>query len=65
MRRVKRWVEVGGTYMYAWGNNARRVELKGRSCKVLVIGRMFTCLVEFIDTGELVTTDWRALRPCS
>lgn len=48
-------------YVYAWGNNARRAELKGRRCRIVARGRMRTVLVEFED-GERVTTSLRALR---
>lgn len=51
------------TYVYAWGNNARRAELKGRRCVIEVRGgSMRTVLVRFLDTGERVTTSVRALR---
>lgn len=49
-------------YVFVWGNNPRRAELKGRTCRLLVAGRMGTVLVEFLDTGERVTTSRRALR---
>jgi hypothetical protein len=49
-------------YVYAWGNNARRSEMKGRRCVVEASGTMGTCLVRFLDSGERVTTSRRALR---
>ena len=49
-------------HVYAWGNNPRRAELKGRRCVVEARGRMGTVLVRFLDTGERVTTSYRALR---
>lgn len=49
-------------YVYAWGNNERRAELKGRPCVVLASGRMSTVLIEMLDTGERVTTSRRAIR---
>jgi len=49
-------------YVYLWGNNPRRAELKGRRCVVEARGRMGTVLVRFLDTGERVTTSGRALR---
>lgn len=49
-------------YVYAWGNNARRAELKGRRCVVEARGRMDTVLVRFLESGERVTTGRRALR---
>ncbi len=50
------------TFVYAWGNNSRRSELKGRRCRILAAGAMRTVLVEFLDNGERVTTSRRALR---
>jgi hypothetical protein len=49
-------------YVYRWGNNPRRRELKGRRCRAVARGRMNTVLVEFVDTGERVTTSSRALQ---
>jgi hypothetical protein len=49
-------------YTFVWGNNPRRAELRGRRCRVLARGRMGTVLVEFLDTGERVTTSHRAIR---
>jgi len=52
----------GPSYTFAWGNNARRAQLKGRRCVLEAEGRMNTVLVRFLDTGERVTTSRRALR---
>jgi hypothetical protein len=52
-------------YTFAWGNNPRRAELKGRRCVVEARGRMNTVLVRFLDTGERVTTSRYALRRAS
>lgn len=49
-------------YVYAWGNNPRRAELKGRRCVVEASGAKQTVLVRFLDNGERVTTSSRALR---
>ena len=51
-----------GVYRYAWGNNERRAALKGRRCVVEARGAMGTVLVRFLDTGERVTTSFRALQ---
>jgi hypothetical protein len=49
--------------VYAWGNNPRRAELKGRRCVVEATGRrMNSVLIRFLDTGERVVTSRRALR---
>jgi len=50
-------------YVFAWGNNERRAQLKGRRCVVEATGRKNTVLVRFLDTGERVTTSRRAIRP--
>lgn len=52
----------GQVYTYAWGNNERRAELKGRLCVIEARGRMRTVLIRFLDNGERVTTSARALR---
>jgi hypothetical protein len=49
-------------YVFVWGNNARRRELRGRRCRVLVRGGKGTVLVEFLDTLERATVSFRALR---
>lgn len=49
-------------YVYAWGNNSRRADLKGRECVIEATGALGTALVRFMDTGERVTTSRRALR---
>jgi hypothetical protein len=48
-------------FIFAWGNNSRRAELKGRKCRVLARGTMGTVLIKFAN-GEKVTTSYRALR---
>lgn len=53
---------LGQVYVYAWGNNERRADLKGRRCVIEASGAMGTCLVRFLDTDERVTTSRRALR---
>jgi hypothetical protein len=49
-------------YVYAWGNNPRRADLKGRTCVLLAVGAMGSALVAFVDTGERVLTSRRAIR---
>lgn len=49
-------------YIFAWGNNERRAQLKGRECRVLERGGKGTVLIEFTDNGERVTCSFRALR---
>lgn len=55
-------VMCGVTYVYSWGNNSRRAELKGRRCVIVAEGTKRTVLVRFLDNGEKVTTSRRALR---
>lgn len=52
-------------YVYAWGNNERRMQLKGRHCEIEARGALGTVLVRFLDSGERVTTSSRALRSAS
>lgn len=49
-------------YKYHWANNPVRARMKGRTCRVLVRGKMNSCLIEFIDTGEHCNTSRNALR---
>lgn len=49
-------------YIFAWGNNPRRAELKGRPCKVLNDGSLNSCEVIFVDTGEHEIVSHRGLR---
>lgn len=54
---------LGRAGVFAWGNNPRRAELKGRVCIVVVPrAKMGSVLVEFTDTGERVVTSYRAIR---
>lgn len=48
-------------YIYVWGNNPRRAELKGRECVLEATGARCSALVRFLDTGERVLTSRRAL----
>lgn len=50
-------------WRFHWGNNERRAELKDRTCIILAEGNLNTVLVQFLDTGEKITTSRRALRP--
>jgi hypothetical protein len=49
-------------YVYRWANNPVRQKMTGRTCRVLARGKMNTCMIEFIDTGERTTTSRNALR---
>lgn len=49
-------------YIYRWGNNAKRAELKGHECIVLARGTMNSVLIRFLDSGEQVVTSRNAIR---
>jgi hypothetical protein len=49
------------THYYAWGNNPVRKFWKGKKCKILIVGALGSCLVEFEGGGQL-NTSRRALR---
>ena len=36
-------------YIYLWGNNPKRMELKGKRFKIIKRGKMNSCLAEFED----------------
>jgi len=48
-------------YQYAWKNNEKRATLYGRCCRVVVCGKMNSCLVEF-DNGQREVISRNALR---
>jgi hypothetical protein len=50
------------TYVYVWGNNAKRATLKGRPCRVLAEGRKNSIMVKFRDTGQREIVSAHALR---
>jgi len=50
------------TYTYRWGNNTKRLKLKGRRCRVVCRGRLNSALIEFMDTGQREVVSRNALR---
>jgi len=52
-------------YSFGWGNNPKRADLKGRTCRVLAVGKRGSCMVRFMDTGEIEIVSRRALRRMS
>lgn len=49
-------------YVYRWGNNPKRVTLRGRSCRVVLRGTtMRSVLVEF-ENGQQEVVSYRALK---
>jgi len=49
-------------YYYVWKNNAKRVVMYRRLCKVMVRGAMNSCLVQFLDNEEREVVSRNALR---
>lgn len=49
-------------YRYRWGNNEKRLTMKGRICVVLARGRMNSCLIEFVDDGQQEIVSRNSLR---
>ncbi len=48
-------------YVYAWGNNTKRAEMKGRRCEILHMLSRSSVHIRF-DNGQEVITSRRALR---
>ena len=48
-------------YRYIWGNNSKRVTLRGRICTVVARARMNSALVEF-ENGQREVISRNALR---
>ena len=48
-------------YIFAWGNNPKRAELKGRPCKILAQGALNSCEAIFVDTGQCEIVKHQAL----
>jgi hypothetical protein len=39
-------------WVYTWGNNPKRLQLKGRVCTVVAWLSKNSCIVEFVDDGS-------------
>jgi len=50
------------TYVYVWGNNEKRLGLKGRECVVLKRMKKNSVAVIFLDDGHMEITSRNALR---
>ena len=48
-------------YRYTWGNNSKRLELKGRICKILKRLSLNSAIVEF-ENGQREVISRNALR---
>ena len=49
-------------YEYKWGNNPKRLEMKGRRCVLLKSLKMSSVIIQFTDNGQIEVTSSRALR---
>ncbi len=49
-------------YEYKWGNNPKRLEMKGRRCVLLKSLKMSSVIIQFTDNGQMEVTSSRALR---
>lgn len=50
------------TYIYSWGNNEKRLTLQGRECRIITFGVMKSCMVEFLDNGQIEIVSRLALK---
>ena len=57
-----RVAHLGKIYKFCWGNNEKRLAMKGRFCRVLARGRMNSCLIEFVDNGQREVVSRNAVR---
>lgn len=48
-------------YVFSWGNNSKRITMKGRVCRLLARGSMNSCLIEF-ENGQKEIVSRNALR---
>jgi len=49
-------------YVFAWGNNAKRATLKGRTCQIVSRLRMNSAVIRFTDTGQIEVVSRNAIR---
>jgi hypothetical protein len=49
-------------YEYRWGNNPKRLQMKGRRCVLLKSLKMSSAIIQFVDNGQIEVTSSRALR---
>lgn len=49
-------------YIFCWGNNEKRKNMKGRVCRVLKRGKKNSCSIEFTDNGQKEIVSRNALR---
>jgi hypothetical protein len=49
-------------YEYRWSNNEVRKRMKGRKCRILARGKMNTCMIKFLDNGQIEAVSRNSLR---
>jgi hypothetical protein len=59
---VGEWSIMTIVYVYTWGNNSKRVTLRGRQCVVVARGAMNSAVIEFVDNGQRECVSRNALR---
>ncbi len=52
------------TYVYYWGNNSKRAEMKGRRCRIVKRLKMNSALIQFLDDGQQEVVSRNSLRKC-
>lgn len=58
---------IASDYIYRFGSmtdavSRYRLRWKGRRCRLLACGKLNSCLLEFLDTGERLCTSRNAIR---
>ena len=49
-------------YIYKWKNNSKRINLYNRLCMVIRYLRMNSCIIKFIDNGQLECVSRNSLK---
>ena len=49
------------THIYYWGNNSKRIGMKGRKCRILAVFKMNSIWIEF-ENGQTECVSRRAVR---
>lgn len=55
------WNPYEYPYIFSWGNNSKRLLLKGKRCRVLARGKLNSARVEF-ENGQVEIISRNALR---
>lgn len=51
-------------YIYCWGNNEKRATMQNRKCRLLIKGKMNSCLIQFTDNNQKEIISGNALKKC-